>query len=84
MKLKREDIGDKLELLFEIVGEEKFLEIAKMYGGANLYVPTYASVIRNSRNREIISRYNGVNAMYLSKEYGMCVNQLNRIISDFK
>lgn len=83
MNLKIEDVGDKVELLFEIVGEDKFLEIARMYGGNNVYVPTYKSVIRNARNREIIKRYNGVNASQLAKEYGMSVNQLKRIIVEY-
>jgi len=83
MKLQRDDIGYKLENLFEIVGEERFLEISRMYGGSNLYIPTFNSVVRNGRNREIIKKYNGVNASQLAKEYGMCVNQLNRIVVEF-
>ena len=83
MKVKIEDVGDKLELLFEIVGKENFLEIARMYGGNNVYIPTFKSVIRNARNREIIKRYNGVNANLLAKEYGMCVNQLKRIVMQY-
>jgi Mor family transcriptional regulator len=83
MKIKAKDICDKLDLLFEIVGEEKFLEITKMYGGNNVYIPTYKSTIRNSRNREIVKRYNGVNANQLAAEYGICVNHVKRIINDY-
>ena len=82
MKVKIEDVGDKLEVLFEIVGKEHFLEIARMCGGNNVYIPTFKSVVRNARNREIVKRYNGVNANLLAKEYGMCVNQLKRIVTD--
>lgn len=84
MKIKAKDICDKLDLLFEIVGEEKFLEITKMYGGNNVYIPTYKSTIRNSRNREIIRRYNGVNANQLATEYGICVNHVKRIVNDYE
>lgn len=82
MKIKADDIGYKMDLLFEIVGEEKFLEITKMYGGNNIYIPTYKSTIRNSRNREIKKRYNGVNATQLANEYGICVNQIKKIINE--
>ena len=83
MNLEIKDVGDKLEVLFEIVGQENFLEIARMYGGNNVYIPTFKSVVRNGRNREIVKRYNGVNANLLAKEYGMCVNQLKRIVMEF-
>ncbi len=60
MKLRKEDVYEHLEMLYEIVGEEKYLEIVRMYGGSNLYIPTYKATIRNGRNREIKKRYNGV------------------------
>ena len=75
MKLIKEDIYEHLELLYEIVGE-----IVRMYGGSNLYIPTYKATIRNSRNREIKKKYNGVNAKYLASEYGMSVNNIKNII----
>ena len=83
MKLIKEDIYEHLELLYEIVGEEKYLEIVRMYGGSNLYIPTYKATIRNSRNsrnREIKKKYNGLNAKYLASEYGMSVNNIKNII----
>ena len=51
-----------------------------MYGGSNLYIPTYKATIRNSRNREIRKRYNGVNLSLLAAEYGMSVNNLRNIV----
>ena len=80
MRVKIDDVIDSLALMYDIVGEEKFLEIVKMYGGSNVYIPTYKSVIRNCRNREIISRFNGVNAAQLSREYGISVTHIkNRL-----
>ena len=71
MRVKIDDVIDSLALMYDIVGEEKFLEIVKMYGGSNVYIPTYKSVIRNCRNREIISRFNGVNTAQLSGSMGL-------------
>ena len=82
MKIRKEDVYEHLELLYEIVGEEKYLEIVRMYGGANLYIPTYKATIRNSRNREIRKRYNGVNGSKLAFEYGMSVNNLRNIVKE--
>ena len=41
MKIRKEDVYEHLEMLYEIVGDEKYLEIIRMYGGSNLYIPTY-------------------------------------------
>ena len=82
MKLRKEDVYEHLEMLYEIVGQEKYLEIVRMYGGSNLYIPTYKATIRNSRNREIKKKYNGVNASYLACEYGMSVNNIKNIIKE--
>ena len=73
------DVGINLINLFEIVGEEKFLEISRLYGGNNEYIPTYKSVIRCSRNRKIMRKFNGVNAKELASEYGISVNHVKSI-----
>ncbi|MEG1311478.1 MAG: Mor transcription activator family protein [Romboutsia sp.] len=86
MKLKHGDVCENMDALFELVGEEKFLEITKLYGGNNVYIPTYKSAIRNSRNREIRRKYNGVNTITLASEYGMSSNQIKKIVKscDYK
>ena len=81
MKVEAYDVIENLSLMYEIVGEEKFLEIIRMYGGNNLYIPTYKSVIRSSRNRDIVNRYNGFNGTQLAREYGISVNQERNIIN---
>lgn len=82
MKIRKEDVYEHLEMLYEIVGDEKYLEIVRMYGGSNLYIPTYKATIRNSRNREIRKKYNGVNANSLAMQYGMSVNNVRNIIKE--
>ena len=82
MKIRKEDVYEHLELLYEIVGDEKYLEIVKMYGGANLYIPTYKATIRNSRNREIRKKYNGINISLLAMQYGMSVNNVRNIVKE--
>ena len=83
MKIRKEDVYEHLELLYEIVGDEKYLDIVRMYGGSNLYIPTYKATIRSSRNREIRKRYNGVNGSQLAFEYGMSVNNLRNIVKNY-
>ncbi|MDK2586323.1 Mor transcription activator family protein [Romboutsia sedimentorum] len=79
MKIENLEVSDKLDALLDIIGEYKFLEVTKLYGGNNVYIPTYSSAIRSSRNRDIVKRYNGVNAVGLACEYGISVTQLKNI-----
>ena len=83
MKIRKEGVYEHLQMLYEIIGYEKYLEIVRMYGGSNLYIPTYKATIRNSRNREIKKRYNGVNGSQLAFEYGMSVNNLRNIVNNY-
>ena len=80
MKFKVEDVSEKLHLMIEILGEEKFLEVVRFYGGDRIYIPTYKSVVRSIRNDDILKKYNGINENQLAMEYGVSANQIRRII----
>ena len=45
MKINMEDVCENIQTLYDIVGMENFLEIARMYGGTNIYIPTYKSIM---------------------------------------
>lgn len=79
MEIKKEDIPDNMIIMVEIIGIEDFIEISKVYGGDLLYIPTYKSLKKQSRNREINKAYDGFNARELSKIYELSVSQIHRI-----
>lgn len=81
MRVEICDLPDNLHSLFEIVGENGIIEICRLYGGDVLYLPTYKSIVRASRNREINKRFNGVNASQLAREYGVTSNHIRRIVN---
>lgn len=81
MKFLLDDIPYNLHAMVEIVGEEKFLEIARLYGGSNLYIPVYNKVIMKERNREIAKEFNGKNLDILRLRYGMSTQQIKRLLS---
>lgn len=81
MKIEISDIPENLHNMLDIVGEDAFVEISKLYGGDVVYVPTYKSIIRASRNREIVRKFDGFNASKLAREYGISLNHLKRILS---
>ena len=82
MKIRECDLSENIAALYEAIGEENFIKVVKLYGGNNLYIPTYKSVIRYSRDMEIIRRYNGVNTAMLSREYGISVTQVRNILKE--
>lgn len=84
MKIEMSDVSYNLQGLFEIVGEKDFIEIIRLYGGEVMYFPTYKSIIKTSRNKDIIRRFNGVNAAQLAKEYGISSNHIRRIAANFR
>ncbi len=82
MLIKLNDVPENFHALVEVIGIEKFLEISKFYGGMNMYIPIYSSLIREARNREIIEKYNGVNTNELAIKYGISAISVRRIIKN--
>lgn len=39
MEIYKEDVPVSLHNLIDIIGMDKFVEVARFYGGANLYIP---------------------------------------------
>lgn len=78
------NVSEKVEDLIEILGTEVFEEVVKVFGGGTIYIPTYNSMIRSRRNRDIAKKFNGVNAQQLAREYGVSVNHVIRIAKDKK
>jgi Mor family transcriptional regulator len=71
-----------LKELIEIVGEEKFMEISRVYGGRQIYIPILKKEDKNIRNKEIFEKYtNGSKLNELSKEYNLTTTYIKSIIN---
>jgi len=81
--LTENDVPHSVKDIVDVIGIDAFRGLVKLAGGSNLYIPTYKATIRNSRNREIRKRYNGVNGSQLAAEYGMSVNNLRNIVKNY-
>lgn len=53
------NVSEKVEDLIEILGTELFEEVVKVFGGGTIYIPTYNSMIRSRRNRDIAKNLMG-------------------------
>ncbi|WP_434796160.1 Mor transcription activator family protein [Terrisporobacter vanillatitrophus] len=82
MEVVKDDIPYDLHTMVDIVGINNFLEICKMYGGTNIYIPVHKKVILGKRNREIIKEYNGKNIDILRIKHGICRQQLKNLLKE--
>lgn len=82
MEIREEDVPENLYQMLEIVGSDNFREIIRLYGGDKVYLPTYNAVLKSSKKREILRRYNGINASQLSIEYGVSVNYVRKLVRE--
>jgi Mor family transcriptional regulator len=80
--IKLNNISENLHLMIEIVGEDKFLELCKVYGGNVVYLPAFSKIVKDKRNYDIVRRYNGKNADSLAVEFGLTSNYVKRIINE--
>ena len=78
--IKLEDIPQELVGVANFMGIDKFIEFCNEYGGIAIYVPSKKTLFRNSRNREIINRYNGKNIKDLARAFEISEVQIRNII----
>ena len=78
--IKIEDIPQELVGVANFMGIDKFIEFCNEYGGIAIYFPSKKTLFRNSRNREIINRYNGKNIKDLARAFEISEVQVRNII----
>ena len=82
MNILIDDIPDGLHAMVDIIGMDNFLEVSKLYGGTNVYIPVHRKVIKGVRNREIASEYNGRNLDKLRIRYGISTQHIKRLLEE--
>lgn len=79
---KLEDIPDRYRPIVDIVGVEKFIELAEYARGDELYFPKTETVLKCARNRYIKNQYNGKNDKELAATFNITVQQVASILKD--
>ena len=80
MKILMDDIPYDLHTMVDIVGTDDFLEICKMYGGSNVYIPVHRKMVMGERNRKIAKEYNGKNEQELALKYNMSTQNVKSVL----
>lgn len=71
--------GNQLELA-ETIGIEAYRKLVEKYRGSNIYIGKAEDALRNSRDEEIYSRFNGENYLALAHAYGLSEKTIHDII----
>ena len=66
----------------EIIGIDKYIELTKVFGGDNVYIQKYSEVCKAQRNKEIRSKFTGLNAEELAEEYNLTERYIRMLCSD--
>ena len=66
----------------ETIGPENFYKLAKLLGGATVYIPKPESVTRPVRDAPIKAEFNGYNHLDLARKYGVTVRWVQTLCGD--
>ncbi|MDE5854044.1 MAG: DNA-binding protein [Ruminococcus sp.] len=72
--------GDQREIV-ETVGLDAYRKLVTSYGGSHVYICKSETVLRELRNSEIRSKFNGYNYHELAKEYNLSEKTVREIVS---
>lgn len=75
-----DDIAPTYRPVVEIIGVEKFVELAEYAKGDDLYFPKPDSILAPARNRRIKKEFTGENAKELADRYDLTVKQIAYIL----
>ena len=72
--------GDQRELA-ETIGIESYKRLVEYFGGCQLYIPKWETIVKEVRNKEIKENFNGFNYRELAKKYNVSEMTIRRIVS---
>ena len=79
MDLLKEYIPYYLHSMVDMIGEENFLKICKMYGGSSIYIPVYKRATQG-----ILKDYNGKNIDALRIKYKLSNRRIRDLVKESK
>jgi len=78
--VKPDDLPDPYYQIAKEIGVEPTLKIAKLFGGAKIYLPKHDTALQTVRDRQIRKEYNGYNCRELAKKYNLTENWVRSIV----
>lgn len=66
----------------DIIGQEKYITLMKLYGGSNFYIEKYETYQRNERNNRIKKLSSqGLSNRQLSDRFNISIQQIRNILN---
>lgn len=81
-KIKVDELPEPYQTIFDLIGLENTLMIAKELGGTRHYFPKFESLFRDSRNQMIYNEFNGSNYREIAKKYNLSETRIREIINE--
>lgn len=67
----------------DIIGQEKYITLMKLYGGSNFYIEKYETYQRNERNNRIKKLSSqGLSNRQLSDRFNISIQQIRNILNN--
>ena len=79
--IRLEDVPAEQQDIAEVLGMDTFLQLVRLCGGMDFYIPKLESLERNGRNREIRARFDGGNYRALAARFRLSERQVRKIIN---
>ena len=80
MELKISDLPPQFENIAIKIGIDITKVLFEEFGGTSVYFPTEKMIYKESRDREILSQFNGFNIKELASKYNMSESYVRAII----
>ncbi|MGL5754369.1 MAG: Mor transcription activator family protein [Paraclostridium sp.] len=84
MELKISDLPPQFENIAVKLGIDITKVLFEEFGGTSVYFPTEKMIYKESRDREILSKFNGFNIKELASKYNMSESYVRAIIRQKK
>lgn len=80
-KLKLDDLSGDQQMLAEIIGIDKYLEVTKVFGGLTIYICKPGSAYKLTRNELIRKEFDGWNFRELALKYDLSERTIREIVA---
>ena len=80
LDIQLSDLSDKQREIAEVIGIEKYIELSRRFGGEeSVYIQKYSELVKISRKKEILKKFNGYNISELAKMYNLSERYIRQI-----
>lgn len=77
-----DDLPEEQKNIADLIGMEAYSKLVNAYGGMAIYITKPDNLIRNARNEEIRSKFDGSNYRQLAVKYNLSEVSIRLIVAD--